>query len=310
MWRGLSRRINRRAFATQPVAEPKPAYKQLRYHFLVSMVPMVGFGLVDNSIMLRAGDYIDENLGEKFKLNTLTAAAIGQALSDFSGVIFGGYIGALAANLGLKAASFTPGQLEMKSVRVAGTAGAALGVFIGCIMGMTNLLFMDLGTRERLKRQKELKTIFNTVVDSSKDLLHSEISTIWLMSEDGKELWTHAGTGLGDRVLTLSLEPKNEIGNSKSGLTVTCAKNKEIIKVEDCYLDSRFDPSLDKRHNFRTRSMLCVPVMSSAQEVLGVVQFINKRDKKGENDIFNESDAKLAKMMAHHVAIFIEQSMK
>ena len=52
--------------------------------------------------------------------------------------------------------------------------------------------------------------------------------------------------------------------------------------------------------------MLCVPVEGEAGEVVGVVQFVNKR----ATTEFNSNDIKLAKMMAHHVAIFLAQANK
>ena len=292
---------------TSSAGSNRPSTRTLRYHFVVSAIPMIGFGFIDNSIMLRAGDLIDQLIGDKFKLNTLTAAAYGQAISDVCGVLFGGTIAAFAASLGLHAAKFSESQRELRVVKMVGTAGMAVGVFAGCCLGMTNLLFMDLGSRERLKREKELKTIFQTVVDSSKDLLNAELSTIWLMNDGATELWTHASTNLGNKVLTLSV-PKELISERLAGLTVTCAIKQETLNITDCYKDFRFDPSLDKQHDFKTNSMICVPVIGSEGQTLGVVQFINKKDKYGKSSPFSDADCKLARMMAHHVAIFIQQS--
>lgn len=43
---------------------------------------MVGFGFMDNFIMVQAGGYIDATLGVQLGLATLTAAAMGQVVSD------------------------------------------------------------------------------------------------------------------------------------------------------------------------------------------------------------------------------------
>jgi hypothetical protein len=42
-------------------------------------------------------------------------------------------------------------------------AGAICGVIVGCLLGMTSLLFLDLEAAERLRRQKDLARIFSTV---------------------------------------------------------------------------------------------------------------------------------------------------
>ena len=45
---------------------------------------------------LQAGDYIDNTIGVALGLATLTSAAMGQIVSDVSGVAFGGVVEALA----------------------------------------------------------------------------------------------------------------------------------------------------------------------------------------------------------------------
>ena len=59
-----------------------PSTEQLKTLFFASAAPMVGFGFMDNFIMIQAGGLIDSTLGVKFGLATLTAAAMGQIFSD------------------------------------------------------------------------------------------------------------------------------------------------------------------------------------------------------------------------------------
>ena len=51
---------------------------------------MIGFGFMDQFVLIQAGGYIDSTFGITFGLATLSAAAAGQVVSDVSGVIFGG----------------------------------------------------------------------------------------------------------------------------------------------------------------------------------------------------------------------------
>jgi hypothetical protein len=41
---------------------------------------MIGFGLMDNLVMIQAGDLIDSTIGVTLGLSTLTAAAFGQVV--------------------------------------------------------------------------------------------------------------------------------------------------------------------------------------------------------------------------------------
>ena len=57
--------------------------------------------MMDNFVMIQAGDLIDSTIGIHFGMATLTAAAFGQIFSDVSGVVFGGVVDAAAVKLGL-----------------------------------------------------------------------------------------------------------------------------------------------------------------------------------------------------------------
>jgi len=159
---------------------------------LVCAVPMVGFGFMDNTIMIHAGDIIDEHVGLYLGLSTLASAAMGQVLSDFSGVCFGGSIEAAASKLGLPHPDFSASQRHLPSVKFVGTAGAAIGVLVGCIFGMTNLLFLDLGKVERQKNQESLHGMFRSYAMDGPDFFEAERCTLYLMDKDRQHLWTIA----------------------------------------------------------------------------------------------------------------------
>eukprot|EP00493_Phyllostaurus_siculus_P022603 UN22937 len=131
---------------------------------------MVGFGFIDNTVMIRAGDYIDNSFGQIFAISTLTAAAFGQVCSDSCGVIFGNTLDALFNKVGMKPPNISPLQRTLRSFRFATTAGATIGVVCGCLLGMINLLFLDLNARERKQRQQELDTIYTMVMEKGPEM--------------------------------------------------------------------------------------------------------------------------------------------
>lgn len=137
------------AGAAAAEAVPPVTRAQLRQLMFTSAVPMVGFGMMDNFVMIQAGELIDLTLGVTFGLSTLTAAACGQVFSDVAGVTFGGTVDALAAKLGLPVVDISARQRASRPAKIASTFGAAVGVVIGCFIGMTSLLFMDLDRAER-----------------------------------------------------------------------------------------------------------------------------------------------------------------
>jgi len=59
-----------------------PTTEQLRRHLAQKAIPMIGFGFMDQTIMLQVGDLFDCTLGVTFGLSTLSAAAFGQIVSN------------------------------------------------------------------------------------------------------------------------------------------------------------------------------------------------------------------------------------
>jgi hypothetical protein len=134
-------------------AVENPTRQQLVRVFLNAAIPMVGFGFMDQTVMLQAGNAIDCTIGVTFGLSTLTAAAFGQVCSDASGVLFGGTLESLASRAGLPKAGLTAAQTQLTVVRRLRLAGSFVGVIAGCILGLLNLFWIDLDRSSTLKLQ-------------------------------------------------------------------------------------------------------------------------------------------------------------
>lgn len=128
-----------------------PSRRQLFRVFSHAAVPMIGFGIMDQTVMIQAGNAIDCTIGVLFGLSTLSAAAIGQICSDASGVVFGGTVERLAKAAGLPSANLTPAQFKLPIVARVTWAGSFLGIILGCTIGLVNLLFIDTGRSSTLK---------------------------------------------------------------------------------------------------------------------------------------------------------------
>ena len=135
---------------TSPIVPP-PTSLQLRRLFYRSALPMVGFGIMDQTVMLHAGHAIDCTLGVTFGLSTLTAAAFGQVCSDASGVMFGSTLEQLASRVGLPRSGIEAAQRSLPIVQRTRFMGALIGVICGCMIGLLNLLIIDTDRSSTLK---------------------------------------------------------------------------------------------------------------------------------------------------------------
>lgn len=62
------------------------------------------------------------------------------------------------------------------------------------------------------------------------------------------------------------------------------------MNISDAYADPNFDSQYDQRTGYKTRAMLCVPVRNADNNIVGVVQVLNKigSDKVGFSDVDEE----------------------
>lgn len=107
---------------------------------------------MDNTIMIHAGHYVDCTLGVTFGLSTLAAAGIGQVFSGIGGVMFGDALDRAFRKF-RGSTKMTSVQRTMRSARIAGLTGGIVGVTLGCVLGLVNLLFVDEHKASLLKLQ-------------------------------------------------------------------------------------------------------------------------------------------------------------
>ncbi|XP_075938502.1 transmembrane protein 65-like [Anarhichas minor] len=137
--------------------EPSPLTSdQIRYILFHNAVPFVGFGFLDNAIMIAAGTQIELSIGVTLGISTMAAAAWGNLVSDLAGLGLAGYVEALASKLGMQGPDLTAKQVDMWQTRVSSHMGKAIGVTIGCILGMFPLFFLD-DEKEKEKKEKKEK---------------------------------------------------------------------------------------------------------------------------------------------------------
>ncbi|KAL6108937.1 tmem65 [Pungitius sinensis] len=144
------------AIAQGQVEVAPPTSAELKYVLLHNAIPFVGFGFLDNCIMIVAGTHIELSIGVVLGISTMAAAALGNLVSDLAGLGLAGYVEALAYRLGMQIPDLSPKQADMWQTRVSAHAGKAIGVAIGCILGMFPLFFLN-DDDEKKKAQKEAK---------------------------------------------------------------------------------------------------------------------------------------------------------
>ncbi|MGB3571978.1 MAG: GAF domain-containing protein [Phormidesmis sp.] len=126
-------------------------------------------------------------------------------------------------------------------------------------------------------------------------ILQAERTTIFVVDEDRQELYSKIAQGNSSD----SLEIRLPIGQGIAGYV---AKTGEEVNIPDAYADERFSNTTDKQTGYRTRNILCMPVMSSDRKVVAVAQLLNK---VGTEPFSADDEARFARF-APSIGILLE----
>ncbi|MEO8664510.1 MAG: GAF domain-containing SpoIIE family protein phosphatase [Ignavibacteria bacterium] len=150
---------------------------------------------------------------------------------------------------------------------------------------------------QRISEKKPLQTLLKEIMESCKVLMNAEASS--LLIYDPEQDYLHFQVATGDK----SEAMKNIICKMGEGIAGWVALHREPLLIEDCYKDPRFNKEVDKLSNFRTKSMICVPMIHK-EKLIGVIQVINKKD----GGFFKERDLNIFRILASQCAISIENA--
>jgi len=104
-------------------------------------------------------------------------------------------------------------------------------------------------------------------------------------------------------VLSVAEGAKNIRVPIGQGIAGTVAATGETINIVDAYADSRFSSSADKASGFRTNTLLCLPIKSIDNTIVGVIQAINKNQ-----GVFNSTDEDVMNLLATQAGIALQNA--
>ncbi len=152
---------------------------------------------------------------------------------------------------------------------------------------------------ELLKLQQDLALeanidrVLERIVATAMRMLDCERATLYVIDHGKNELWS--------RVLTESELKEIRLPLDGRSLAAEVARTGHLLRIDAPYEDARFDPSVDARTGFRTRSMLVAPIDARDQRRLGVLQAVNDRE-----GIFQEDDERFIQALAGAAGVALE----
>jgi len=148
-----------------------------------------------------------------------------------------------------------------------------------------------------LYEELDLKNLLNKIAEKIKVYLNCEEATIFLYDKIKEELYFEIATGeKSDKLKKIKLK-------KGQGIVGWVVENDKSAIVNDCKNDERFTSSIDNTINFKTESVLAVPVRYD-NSIIGVIEAINKK-----GGLFNQHDFELIKYISNLISIPLQNAV-
>lgn len=191
-------------------------------------------------------------------------------------------------------------------------------------------LLVDIG--RALSQERDTGRLLDLILLRAREVTDADAASVYIVEGDSDDL--------SERTLRFS-ESQNDSRDiesegftmpvSSSSIVGTCVLAGEVINIPDLYnLDApgegnncwRFvhDKSFDERNDYQSRSVMTIPMISAREQVIGVIQLINRRkpgvSKLGATSTFEEKvipfdevSIKYATTLASQACIALENSL-
>ena len=152
----------------------------------------------------------------------------------------------------------------------------------------------------KIAAERKMDGLLILMADLGRSIVSADRCSLWLVDNDRGELWTKVAHGVSELRI-----PKD------AGFVGYSVRTGEPLLIKDAYQDPRFDHRSDEKTHYRTTSVMTVPLMDSAGNVMGVFQAINKQGQNelGEAAVFSVQDLERLRLTAVYSAKTVESAM-
>lgn len=143
-----------------------------------------------------------------------------------------------------------------------------------------------------LSSAKDIDQLLRLVMDKLTALLDAEASTLFMLDEKKKELWSRVLRGSGLKEIRVPAD---------TGIVGSVVRSGQTLVLADAYADPRFNRSIDRVSGFRTRSIIAAPLRHVSGRILGVVEVLDRRV-----DAFSPEDQSLVEAVASQITAVLD----
>ncbi len=127
---------------------------------------------------------------------------------------------------------------------------------------------MLLNVSRRVAAIETLDEVLATLVEMTTFEIGAERGTLFLNDPITDELYSRFAQGNFQREIRIL---------NTTGIAGHVFQSGQGAIIDDAYSDERFNRTVDEQTGFKTRNILCAPVRTVKEELIGVIQVLNKK---------------------------------
>jgi len=169
-----------------------------------------------------------------------------------------------------------------------------------------------------LSKERDINRLLEAILIVAKDIANADGGTLYRMTDEQAlrfEIMRNDSLGIamgGTSGVDIPFYPVNlfdKDGKAINSMVAAYAVHHDCsVNIADAYSEAGFDFSetknFDKKTGYRSISFLTVPMKNHEEEIIGVLQLINAKDRNtGKVVAFSDDDQRLAESLASQAAI-------
>ena len=159
---------------------------------------------------------------------------------------------------------------------------------------LSDRLRETLRVSSRLSEIYETVPLLETICEEACRLLECDRASIFVWDKPNRKLLACPALGVEGGTLYIP---------DDAGIVGSVVQNGTTIQVDDAYADDRFNQAVDKDTGYRTRNLLCVPLLDGDQSLIGAFEGINKNA-----GTFNDDDEDILTQLGIQAAIALRNT--
>jgi len=143
----------------------------------------------------------------------------------------------------------------------------------------------------------EIESVLDNAMRFSEEFINAEASSIYELDEGRNELFIRVARGEKKDLIKIV---RLKIGEGVAGRVVQTG---EPMVVQDVRKEKSFSDQYDRMSGFKTRSLLCVPLILRGKSI-GAIQVLNKKGGKH----FTKADKEILVSLSQQIAVAMENA--